>query len=285
MTRSPNVRANAIRQKRQEHGGSFLVVEGRDDRLFFEQFVDRQFCWVIVAEGKQNVADVVGILQAEGFPGVAGVVDADLDHMEGIREASDNIILLETVDLEALLIRSPALDRVLVELGSLDKIARFGANVREELLAAALPIGCLRLHSRRLGLNLTFHGLRYGSCIEVATLKLDVFCLIREVQNRSQRPDLQSQDVASDIDIIQGSVEDHWLVCYGADMVEILAVGLRRTLGTNSAQAVAPEVVRMCLRLAFQWADLNDSRLGRDLRAWEANNPKFSVLGDVESSE
>ena len=41
MKRSPNVRANAIRLKRQEHGGSFLVVEGRDDRLFFEQFVDR----------------------------------------------------------------------------------------------------------------------------------------------------------------------------------------------------------------------------------------------------
>ena len=116
MNRSPNVRANAIRLKRQEHEGSFLVVEGRDDRLFFEQFVDRQYCWVIVADGKQNVADVVGILEADGFPGVAGVSDADLDHMEGVRPESDNnIILLETVDLEALLIRSPALDRVLVE--------------------------------------------------------------------------------------------------------------------------------------------------------------------------
>ena len=68
MTRSPNVRANAIRLRRQEHGGSFLVVEGRDDRLFFEQFVDRRCCWVIVADGKRNVVDVVGILEADGFP-------------------------------------------------------------------------------------------------------------------------------------------------------------------------------------------------------------------------
>ena len=116
MNRSPNVRANAIRLKRQEHEESFLVVEGRDDRLFFEQFVNRQYCLVIVADGKQNVADVVGILEADGFPGVAGVTDADLDHVEGIRPASANVIVLETVDLEALLIRSPALDRVLVEL-------------------------------------------------------------------------------------------------------------------------------------------------------------------------
>ena len=71
-------------------------------------------------------------------------------------------------------------------------------------------------------------------------------------------------------------------MCYGADMVEILALGLRRTLGTNSAQAVAPEVVRSCLRLAYHWADLNDSRLGRDLRAWEANNPEFRVFGDAD---
>ena len=68
-------------------------------------------------------------------------------------------------------------------------------------------------------------------------------------------------------------------------MVEILALGLRRTLGTNSAQAVAPEIVRRCLRLAYQWADLNDSRLGRDLRAWEARNPKYRVLGDANCSE
>ena len=63
MNRSPSVRANSVQLKRQEHGGSFLVVEGRDDRLFFEKFVDREYCWVIVADGKQNVAEVVGILR------------------------------------------------------------------------------------------------------------------------------------------------------------------------------------------------------------------------------
>ena len=280
MTRSLNARANAIRQTRQEHAGCFLVVEGRDDRLFFEQFVDCQDCWVIVEGGKQNVVDVVSILEDDGFPGVVGVVDADFDHFEGISHASDNIIVLETVDLEALLIRSTALDRVLVELGSVDKIAKFGASVREALLAAALPIGCLRLHSRRCDLNLTFDGLRYERCIEVASLRIDVLRLIREVQNRSQYFELPYQDVALDIDTINGSVEDPWLVCYGADMVEILAFGLRRTLGTNSAKAVEPKVVRRCLRLAYQWADLNDSRLGRDLRTWAARNPSFRLLAD-----
>ena len=285
MTRSPNVRANAIRLRRQEHGGSFLVVEGRDDRLFFEQFVDRRCCWVIVADGKRNVVDVVDTLEADGFQGVAGVIDADLDHVEGIKPPSANIILLETVDLEALLIRSPALDRILVELGSSDKIAGFGKSVRDALLVAALPIGCLRLHSWRFDLNLKFQGLRYARCIDQASLTLDVLCLIRDVKNRSQRYELRCQDVAREIDTIQGSVDDLWLVCYGADMVEVLALALRRTLGTNNAQAVAPEVVRRCLRLAYQWADLNESRLGRDLRSWATRNPGFRVLVDAGYGE
>ena len=46
MPRRPEVHANAIRLKRQEYGGTFLVVEGRDDRLFFEQFIDGRDCRV-----------------------------------------------------------------------------------------------------------------------------------------------------------------------------------------------------------------------------------------------
>jgi len=285
MTRSLSARANAIRQTRQEHAGCFLVVEGRDDRLLFEQFVDRQDCWVIVERGKQNVVDVVSILEDDGFPGVVGVVDADFDHFEGISQAGDNIIVLEAVDLEALLIRSTALDRVLVELGSVNKIAKFGASVREALLAAALPIGCLRLHSQRVGLSLTFQGLRYGRFIEIATLVLDVFGLIQEVENRTRHFDLQREHLAREIDIIEESAKDRWLVCYGADMVEILALSLRSTLGTNSAQAVEPDVVRRYLRLAYQWPELSSSRLGRDLRAWEARNPTYRVWGNADPGE
>ena len=278
MRRSPTVKANEIRLKRQVHKGCFLVVEGRDDRLFFEQFADRTNCQVTVADGKPNVTDVVAILEADRFPGVVGVVDADFDHFEGNPCSSENLIVLETVDLEALLIRSSALDRVLVELGSGEKIARFGRNVRETLVAAAVWIGCLRLHSQRAELSLKFVGLRYRQCIDVESLTIDLHALVQEVVNRSQRFDLPRQDIAQTISAIHSSVEDHWLVCYGTDMVAILAVGLRKALGTNNAQAVATNVIRRCLRLAFQWSDLNESDLGGDLREWEARNSGFCVL-------
>ena len=278
MRRKPIVKANEIRQKRQNHNGCFLVVEGRDDRLFFEQFIDTDACKVIVADGKQNVAEVIGILDAKRFPGVVGVVDADLDHIEGIEQESDNVIVLETVDLEALLIQSPALDRVLVERGSAAKIARFGKDVRKALLEATLMIGCLRLHSMRTRLSLKFGEINYAKCIDEASLTVDVHFLVREVKNCSRRFDLRCQDLVQSIDSIQLSLEDPWLVCYGADMVALLAFGLRKTLGTNNSQAVAPDVLRMSLRLAFQRSDLNKSQLASDLHDWTARNVGFSIL-------
>ena len=123
MTRSSVATANAIRMKRSHHRGCFLIVEGRDDRLFFQKFVDSDACSVQVARGKPNVVDVVRRLEQGRFPGIVGVIDADLDHIEGHYWNSSNLIVLETYDLEALLIKSEALDRVLVELGSSEKVA------------------------------------------------------------------------------------------------------------------------------------------------------------------
>ena len=278
MKRRPVAHANAIRMKRSHHRGCFLVVEGRDDRLFFEHFVDRDECAIKVAEDKQSVLDVVAILEEDGFPGIVGVVDGDLDHVDGHDWQSDNVILLETYDLEALLIKSAALERVLVERGSAEKISCFGKDVRDTLVAAAVPIGCLRLHSRRSGLNLRFNGIRYGRCVDAITLETDVQAMIREVKNRSMRSDLECRGTAQEIRGIEDAVEDRWLVCCGTDMVEVLGIGLRKALGTNTASAVESGALRERLRLAYEWNELSRSQLAQDLRDWTDRNPGFRVL-------
>lgn len=278
MRRTAIAKANEVRLKRQVHDGCFLIVEGRDDRMFFEQFVERHDCQVIVADGRARVIEVIRMLDAESVPGIVGVVDADFDHVEYRKNSIDNLIVLETVDLEALLIRSAALERVLIELGSGDKIAEYGGHVREALLSAAASIGCLRLHSRRAGLGLTFRDLRYARFIHVKSLAVDVQDLVREVVNRSQRPELTLDNVVQSVSALQVTVHDQWLIGYGSDMVKVLAFALRKTLGTNNAKAVESGIVRRCLRLAFQWNDLNKTDLSRNLREWAACNSPYMVL-------
>lgn len=275
MTRRPVSIANAIRMKRSHHPGCFLIVEGRDDRLFFEQFGDSGDCAVQVADGKSNVVEVIDILDADSFPGAVGVIDADLDRIEGYSWQSRNLIVLETYDLEALLIRSRALERVLVELGSSEKITGRNKSPREELIDTAVPIGCLRLHSRRSELKLKFDGMRYERFVDRDSLQTNVQDMVREVKNRSQRSDLGYDDTAREIRSIEATVNDPWLVCCGTDMVAILSIGLLRALGTNNTGAVTPDDLRRCLRLAYEWQELIASRLGRDLREWAERNLVF----------
>lgn len=283
MRRSPEILANSIRLKRQVDNKCFLVVEGRDDRKFFEHFVDETACSVTVANGKPNVTEVIARLENDQFPGIIGVVDADLDHIEGYQSLSDNLIILETADLEALLIRSSALDRVLVELGSRDKITRFRVNVREVLVTAAVWIAYLRLHSIRDSLSLRFKGIKYKECIIDKTLSINPEALVQGVLNRSQLHGHSCMDIVAALRLIHESKIDPWLICYGKDMIGILSVGLRKTLGSNNANDVTPEIINRELRLAFDWDDMNRSEFGQNLRAWSKRNPGYWILNPTES--
>ncbi|MCY3628390.1 MAG: DUF4435 domain-containing protein [Bacteroidota bacterium] len=278
MRRNPTIKANEIRLKRQSHKGCFLVVEGRDDRLFFKQFVACRDCKITVANGKVDVIEVVSILETGSFPGIIGVVDADFDHIEGNPSYGDNLIVHETVDLEALLIRSSALDRVLSEWGSAKKIATFGKDIRKTLVTSAVWIGCLRLVSHRNRLDLKLQGIRYSKFVVKQLLEIDIDRFVQEVLNHSQTPGLSKAEIVKELKSTHRSLENDWLVCYGKDMVEILAFGLRSTIGTNKAIDVASERIKRGLRLSFPRDDMENSKLGQDLHDWEERNPNFRVL-------
>lgn len=199
LPRSAVVIANELRLRRSQHQGTFVVVEGRDDRLFYERFVDVQQCKFVVASGKKQVCDVISILDATSFRGALGIVDADFDLLDEIPISSLNVIRGNCHDMEAMLIRSPALNRVLREFGSEDKIQKFvtkaGRDIRHVLLAAVSPLGCLRWHSLRSDLRLRFDGLPLSEFVDRMPLTADRSKLITTVKNHSQRHDLDNEEL------------------------------------------------------------------------------------------
>ena len=278
IARRPAVIANEIRMKRSQHSGAFLLVEGRDDRLLMEKFTSPEACKIVVAEGKQNVCEVIRILESTNFAGVLGLVDADFDRIEGTETASPNIVRPEYHDLETMLLCSPALDRILSEVGSQSKIENFQEHILKELIARALPIGLLRLHSLRTGLNLKFEGLQYSSWINPISFEANVRDLLQEVKNNSQRPDLVSEALTEGMQELGKACFEPRELCAGVDLIEILSVGLRRVLGTNQASAVNGVELRRYLRLSFSDQDFAASGLCKGIRRWEAANDKFHLL-------
>lgn len=278
-SRRPVVLANEIKLKRQQHTGCFLLVEGRDDRLFLESFISQETCKVMVMQGKQNVLDVIQILNAESFRGVIGIVDADFDRVVGSLSVSQNVLSYDNHDLETMLICWSALERVLVEFGSKGKLERFGQDIQDALLARALPLGYLRLHSLQAGLDLTFTGLRYSKWISPSSFLGCTSKLLHEIKNRSRHHNLPVASIESAIDSLSSAGHHPREVCVGVDLVEILSIGLRSVLGSKRASEVNGEALRTALRLSYPEQEFLASGLGQSLQVWESKmSGQYQVL-------
>lgn len=270
--------ANEIRMTRSQYSGAFLIVEGRDDRLFMASFISQSTCTIRVAQGKQNVCAVIDILDKDNFSGVLGLIDADLDRIEGSQKRSQNLVMPECHDLIMMLVSSPALDRVLTEVGSRKKLENFEGNVLEALIDRALPVGYLRLHSLREKLNLQFKGLSYSAWINRSSFAANTTELIRRVKNLSQRDDLSSRDLANAIAELDKSNYDPYEICNGTDVVEILSIGLRSVLGNGKAREVGVESLKSLLRVGYSVHHFRSSRLKKDIEKWQSQNPEFQIL-------
>lgn len=275
----PVVIANNIRLQRSQHSGTFLIVEGRDDRLTFQRHINTEVCKIIVVENKQNVLSVLQILNEDSFEGALGIVDADYDRVEGrMPHAIQNIISPEGHDLESMLLQSSTLDALLVEFGSEEKLRKLDGEVRFLLQEAAHKVGCLRLYSERNGLNLKFKGLKYSAFVDSKTMGIDEKALIQEVLNRSQRKDIPTQEIMTGLNSIVSTQTDYHEICVGTDILGILAVGLRTALGTNNANRVRADHLKSYMRMAFSCANLHATKLWSLSKEWEKRNPNFHVF-------
>ena len=267
--------ANRVRLLRSAHHGSILLVEGDEDEKLYGQFTDRRACRIQIAHGKPNLMRALSILEGAGFSGILAIADPDFSVLEGTAPASPNLLFADGHDLETMLLSSPALDKVLHELGDAGKLA--GVDVREKLLAIGKPIGYVRWLSRRNGLSLLFEGIAFDRFVPERSLTLDRVAFLDALQGRSGKGALPPTLWADAADLAR---EDHdpWHVCCGHDLVEILSIGLRRVFGTQGEADVKPARLERSLRLAYERAHFMATRLFSAIRAWEVAHPAYFVL-------
>ncbi len=267
--------ANQIRLRRSTFLGTFLLVEGSSDKVFYERFIDKIVCQIVVMAGKIRVIGVLDILEKASFNGVLGIVDADFDRLEGSVHESLNLLRTDSHDLETMLINSPALDKVIAEFGSAEKIAKLNVDIRISLIEAGRSIGYLRWVSQCDGLNLKFSDLKFSKFIDEQTLHINEAALIQEVKNKSQALSLKTEDLQQRIADEKNKGFNPWQVCCGHDLVEILALGLRKTIGTMSVDV---DSLERSLRLAYEEVYFRKTQLWVNIRQWESNNQPFQVL-------
>lgn len=294
---SPDRIANKIMKQRTDgtHLGSFLLVEGRSDKLVYQRLVDAKQCEIVVVSAltdtdnsdnnsgnyggaKNLVLRVLEILETNNTPGILAVVDSDFWQLENAVPNSQNLLITDTHDLETMIMKSPALEKVIAEFASEEKIVNFNRDIKETLLAAGMPVGYLRWISLQDDLSLSFQNLSFNKFLSSDKLNIDESKLVKEVKNKSQKPALDENVIRSKLRNFQNRNDDAWLVCCGHDLVEILSLGLRKTWGSNDSKEVKPELLEKCLRLAYETSYFYQTELSKSLQRWEENNPPYRVL-------
>jgi Protein of unknown function (DUF4435) len=273
---------NAIRLRRATFSGTFLLVEGSSDKIFYERFVDEAICELVSVSGKPSsklrVISVLGILESKDFQGVLAIVDADFDHLKPLLNNSPHLLRTDTHDLETMLLKSFAHDKVLIEFGSKEKIINFNRDVRTVLLEASMSVGYLRWISQLDELNLTFDGITFSKFIDERTLEIDELKLIQIVKNKSHTLSLKDEELQQRLISQKSSKHDPWQVCCGHDFMEVLSLGLRKAIGSLKATDVEPNSLERSLRLAYETAYFCTTQLYSAIRTWESNNQPFQVL-------
>jgi len=279
---TPERDAGSIRLRRSIFSGTFLLVEGYTDKTFYERFVDKSKCESISYSDRNPskfwAIAVLSILEKQNIQGILAIVDADFDHLESPSYISPNLLRTDTHDLETMLLNSPALDKVITEFGSEDKINKFSPDIRIAILESGKPIGYLRWISQIRGLNLKFEGITFSSFIDKITLKIDQLEFIREVKNNSQAHSLKNEDLQQQINTKKLNEHDPWQICCGHDLVEILSLGLCKAIGSAKASDVEPKSLERSLRLAYEETYFYNTQVYLYICSWETNNQPFKVL-------
>jgi hypothetical protein len=283
--RGPDSIANAIILNRQYPGNeflSFLVVEGDTDRRFYKTFVDERKCNITVAFSKLTALVVLSILEQNNIPGILVIVDADFDVLEGKALSSPNVLFTDNHDLETMIVVSPALEKLLGEFGSENKITQFeqdtGKDVRTVLLESCMLVGYLRWVSLQKGFSLKFEGLDFSKFLDIEKLTIGETKLIKAIKDKSQRHDIPDEQIKISIQELKRDDHNLWHVCCGHDLVCILSVGLHKAIGTKDTSDITPERIESSLRLSYELRHFQRTQLYLSIQRWEEANKPFVVL-------
>lgn len=278
-SRTPGDIEAEILMSRQVHKGSFLLLEGPDDSKFWREYIAKKECDIVLAKGKPNLVGAIKKLDARQFQGALGIIDDDFDSLHLSQYCSANLISMDAHDMECLLLRSPALDRVLNELGDPAKIAHYeqrtGLSMREGLLKNGLIFGRLRWLALRQDWRL---GVGVDTRLNPSSFIGRDNWEVKEIELL----DIAAQQVGLDAEALRTLLAslpnaDPWLICQGHDLTEILRLGLQNVLG-NLKTTQTKDHIASSLRLAFHAIHLANTQLYLDIKNWERLNVPYHIL-------
>jgi hypothetical protein len=252
---------------------SALLLEGAKDVRVFRNLVSERACDIVSTEGKINALDALNLLRRSNQKGVLVVIDADFTVLDGQQVIDPDVITTDGHDLEAMLLKSPAAQKVMIEYDL--AVDEFGTDIGEVLARAVMPIGYLRLASLRSKLNLKFTDLAFSAFTELKrSVRIDEQKLVNEVLTKNPASPHNAAVLGRLMRSVVRKSDDCWHVACGHDMTALFAL----LLGHKAGREVPAYTVERQLRLSYHSSHFSVTRLFANIRAWEQRNVPHIIL-------
>ena len=292
---SPQALANIIfthqvRSRIQGEGETFVMVEGKTDHVFWEEYRSKEDCAIYPVNGKDRVVAALAITNKRGSRGVAGVVDADYWLISEADElGTDNLLYDDRCpDMESILLSSPALKKLLRnELYNyeIEKIHELADRLKSEGLRLAMEYGYFRLLNHLNCYGLKCNAIPMSEVIDIDTLELDA----RQIASRltGARSGITSDDLMKQVeDLRQRYPPDNLQLCRGKDVVAIMAHILPTLFKTQFDKDMPPDAERALgekalsirLRSAYEFGYFKQTALFDCIQKWENTNCPYKIL-------
>ena len=276
-----------IRLQRQQHKGSFLLVEGENDKNLFTGFCDTEDCSIVVCLGRERLLAVVAELYGENFSGVLGFADRDFVDMVPRQPFRGDVVFTDENDMEIMILCSSAFDKVTGTYGRADKVGAAevtaSMSAREMVFQSASAVGTLRLLAQQKGWPLVFDEMKY-QFTRTNSYCLDDAATVRHVLARSKATVNMKEDEIIDVvrnrESLQVQVKR---LCNGHDCVRVLGRALKTVFGNMGQFNSGPgaSLLEGALRLAYDLRYFSRTKAYREIREWEAR-AGYKVLNSVQ---
>lgn len=256
--------------------GPFLVIEGPDDERFWRPRVSLDQEAIVISEGVRNLQDCMRGLPNSLVGHVCAVADADFrsfltaDPFAGCA----HVFFYDEGFLETFVLNSVALRKLLAVRADAARMQRFLAasgapTIYMHLRRVASIFGRLRVinerHEAGLCFERNFTPYRY---VDEVTWQVDSQRIVADFAGAMDRT---VADVQAEFDSI-GRLGQLQLV-HGHDALKILAIGLRRPIGSSNTGTRAL-IADLCL--AFEGESLRHKALAGRLKAWAGHRRLLS---------
>jgi hypothetical protein len=265
--------ANEIRLSRTvRKAASALLVEGSKDPRVFRNLVDDNVCDVVQTEGKRNATGALNVLRKSNHKGALVVVDSDFSRLDGQLILDPDVVWTEDHDIEAMLLKSPAPEKVMIEYDL--KVDAFGKDLSVSLAKGVMPLGYARLSSIKDKLNLNFKDLDHSKFLVGPPAAIDQPKLAKELLAKNPHCKLAAKDLIGLMDKLVDGKHDCWQVSCGHDMTAALSHMLTKKFGRE----IPSWTVERQLRLSYHPTDFVGTALHKEIKEWEERNGDYRIL-------